>query len=447
MMNDKMRFLGVGFVFLFMILGLPFCAAIDSVEVEPVRKVIVPGQAAIFDADIVKGASSGDVEVFNLQTNFMLTSKKEFFRGLESKKLRLEFYPKTDVAGSYVISFFIKSNEATVEKNIRVRIVNLEDVIEVSFLKAGKEDKKLAVEVWAKEGVEIEDTTMSLKGGFFEYEEEFNLGSNEKKSFEFDVESVEGGVHNVLVKVLTEVNGEDREFTKMVELEVEEHSDIEERRETEGVFVRTVRIILENEGNTRQVIERSKSLSVFSRFFTSFEPKPVVDRKAGKLIAMWEIDLEPGEEVVISARTNYLLPIILLIVFLAAVLGYTAWKGIPLKISKKVEKLKSKKPFAMKIVLALKARNELKGVILRDYLPSVTKLHEDFGTVKPHSVKGSMIEWRVPKMEKGEERIFSYVVYSDVEVIGSLEVPRAQVICDVKGKEKRVMSEKVTILS
>ena len=56
----------------------------------------------------------------------------------------------------------------------------------------------------------------------------------------------------------------------------------------------------------------------------------------------------------------------------------------------------------------------------------MTQLYEKFG-IRPDHIDHATrrLLWRIPKLNAGEERIYSYVIYSKVRVIGRFELPAA----------------------
>ena len=100
--------------------------------------------------------------------------------------------------------------------------------------------------------------------------------------------------------------------------------------------------------------------------------------------------------------------------------------------------------FALKVSIITKATQHVERVNLVDRLPMMVKLHEKTGGEQPTRVdeKNRRIEWNFDKMEAGEIRVVSYIVYSKVGVVGKFELPTAMAIFEREGDIHEVESNK-----
>ena len=69
-------------------------------------------------------------------------------------------------------------------------------------------------------------------------------------------------------------------------------------------------------------------------------------------------------------------------------------------------------------------------------LPSIVRIYERFGGEQPSKVneKTRRIEWNFEKMDEGEVRTISYIIYSKVGVLGKFTLPTATAIYERDGK-------------
>ena len=104
--------------------------------------------------------------------------------------------------------------------------------------------------------------------------------------------------------------------------------------------------------------------------------------------------------------------------------------------------------FALKVRLRVKARSAVTGVQIIDRLPGMTKMYEKFG-IQPTKIDAATrrIFWNIDKLAAGEERVFSYILYSNLNIVGRFELPAAIVIFEHKGKIEEVHSNRAFFVS
>ncbi|MCA9485915.1 MAG: hypothetical protein KC506_03665, partial [Nanoarchaeota archaeon] len=76
-------------------------------------------------------------------------------------------------------------------------------------------------------------------------------------------------------------------------------------------------------------------------------------------------------------------------------------------------------------------------------LPGMTKLFEKFGK-KPDKIDHAhrRLTWDLGDLDKGEVRIFSYIIYSKINIVGRLEIPAAHATFKHSGVSKESMSNR-----
>ena len=72
----------------------------------------------------------------------------------------------------------------------------------------------------------------------------------------------------------------------------------------------------------------------------------------------------------------------------------------------------------------------------------MVKLFDQYGLTRPDRIdeRLKMLEWNVSGMSKGEERVFSYIVYSKIGVVGKFELPQTGAIYEYLGKIKEFLA-------
>jgi len=103
----------------------------------------------------------------------------------------------------------------------------------------------------------------------------------------------------------------------------------------------------------------------------------------------------------------------------------------------------------LKVTLRVKARKYVEKVSVIDKLPAMFKLYGRFGAEEPKRFddKNRRIQWDIQSLEQGEERIFSYIIFSDVSIVGKFELPIATAVYEREGKIHETESNRVYFLS
>ena len=142
--------------------------------------------------------------------------------------------------------------------------------------------------------------------------------------------------------------------------------------------------------------------------------------------------------------------LIVIIVAVIAIFGFRRYIETKVEVKKSVSHVKTKGgEFALRVSLAVKAKKNIENVSLIDKIPFMVKIYEKFGTVKPDKIdaKARRIQWNVGNLNAGEERVFSYVVYSKVGIVGKFSLPEALVVFEKDDEIHEVESNKVYFLS
>jgi hypothetical protein len=138
-----------------------------------------------------------------------------------------------------------------------------------------------------------------------------------------------------------------------------------------------------------------------------------------------------------------LFPLILIILIVAIVVLVRRFSEKDVMLRKKVSFVNAKGgEFALKVSIQVKAKNYVERVNVIDKLPALVKIYERFGGDEPTRVdeKNKKIEWNFEKLEQGEIRIISYVIYSKIGVVGKFALPKATVLFEKEGKIKEAQS-------
>jgi len=421
----------------------------EVVEVKSVRDSVTFNQPALYKVIIKNSQGYPDTfTIVSLQTSFDIPTKTIIIPAASTESTDIEVFPLTKRAGHYNVRFYVKSEQTrdNVETAARVNLIDLSKIlvfkIKPEKLDRGMKNATLVVQNIAN--VEV-PSTVKFKGAI-DSEIKFILHSGVNEiPFAADFEKVEGGKHTL---ELSYFEGETLSFKRKLQLEVNRFPNIEERKESSGLLVRETKIILENTGNVAQDFVYTIPLTFFDRTFTSFIPQPEIERDDDKVLAKWAISIKPGEELELIARTNYSAPLVALFVLFIVIFLTATYSIKPVSVHKKVIRIMTNRGMAYKVMLSVVCKNtSVSNIVLRDPLPHLVKLHEKFETVKPDRVTPNSLIWNLGNFVPGEGRAVSYILHSEVEVIGALQVPQAVVSYTVGGKNFVAVSESTSVFS
>lgn len=221
---------------------------------------------------------------------------------------------------------------------------------------------------------------------------------------------------------------------------------------TTGRFLsRTKSINIKNEGNTNHVGAYALPMSFFGSIFSSTSPKASVQRVDGTRSVVWEVNLAPGEEIILESTFSFLVPVlIVLIILISYGLYYLLRSPIILKKTASIiEKGEEGGISEIKILVTLKNRTKhgFVNINIMDKLPNIVEVIQDsyLGTVRPNKIlyndkKGTLIKWKLESMDGFEERVLTYKIKSKLTILGSVTLKPA--VANFTSEEQKVSSIK-----
>mgnify|MGYP001594456890 FL=1 len=205
-----------------------------------------------------------------------------------------------------------------------------------------------------------------------------------------------------------------------------------------------------NDGNVPIVDTISIEKGIIPRLFTSFSIEPDrVERSGLGVRYEWDRQIQPGETWEIEVKTNYTLPFLLLILIIVAGVLVHLYTSNHVVVAKRVSHVRTKGgEFALKVILSVKAKKHVDNVQIIDRLPFMAKIYEKYG-ISPDRIDESTrrLFWDIKTLQAGEERVFSYIIYSKINVVGKFELPTAVAIYEVDGKTHESISNRALYLS
>ena len=221
-------------------------------------------------------------------------------------------------------------------------------------------------------------------------------------------------------------------------------------KESLGFLIRETKVTKINEGNKEAMVSIEISRDIISRLFTTFSANPLEVKRGGLVVDyVWKQEIKPSESFSVGVTTNYTFIVILIVLIVVIALLVRAYTLTSIRLHKRVSFVRTKGgEFALKIQLRVKARKAVDGVQVIDRMPGMSKLYDKLGR-RPDKIDEATrrLFWNINHLNKGEERVFSYIVYSKLKVMGRFELPTAMAIFTKDGKRQEVTSNRAFFVS
>jgi len=446
------------FALLILVFVLPSVLAVNLViEKQSSNEVIIQGlnEPATFNLRITNIGESDDFQFYNLFGFSMAPKGTVQINNGEAKEIKLMIYPRDDFSfrGFYTFEYFIRGQDSTeISQRLTIKIVDLENVFEIGSGEINPESNSMEIYIHNKENFNFENMSIKFNSAFFDFEETFQLRANERKTFDVqlnkeDFKKLIAGFYTLNAKIVVEnLNAEIEGIIKFAEKDI-----LTTTKRNYGIVINTQIIEKKNEGNI--VVESKTEIkkNIISRLFTSFSPEPdVVERQRLNIYYTWSREIAPGESLEIAVKTNWLIPLFLVLFVVVIVALARYYSRTDLILRKRVSFVKAKGgEFALKVSIIVNARKHVERVNVIDRLPSLVKIYERFGGEKPTRIneKTRRIEWDIDKLEEGETRVLSYIIYSKIGVVGKFALPEATAVYEHEGKIHESSSNKAFFIA
>lgn len=222
---------------------------------------------------------------------------------------------------------------------------------------------------------------------------------------------------------------ESRTQSRYKNITVEEIRNISRTEDREDrVLYETGYVRLENSGNSNVTITENMTFPTYLSSIISFDPQPDDTQETGSSITyIWNFDLRPGETGAAEYRIDYWMPLVIAALILLGVVALRKLSG-SVEITKKVEEVEGDK-LKVSIELVNNSEKIMDGLKVKDFVPNVAQLDEDFQMTKPDTKRttdGVELEWNIDDFKPGEERVIQYEVEPKVEVEGGIDLKSAE---------------------
>jgi len=431
-------------VFLLISLIIPTVLAINlEIEKQSTDEVLIAelNNRIVFDLEITNLGTSSNFEFFNL-LGFLMSPEKVYIGKEKTEEVSLELVSLASIEerGFYTITYYIKADDASqTSETLTFKIVDLQDALLVGSEDMDPESESIEIFIKNRENFDFGNIDVNFSSSFFAIEKSFSLGPEETKTFSVQLNSEDfseliAGFYTLTAKV--NIEGKEADVEGVIEFV--EKNILTTTKKDFGFLIVTKIIEKENTGNT---IERSETVikkNILSRLFASFNPDPdIVEREGTKVYYTWDREIRPGETLEIIVKTNWLFPFLIILFIILIVVLTKKYSETTLVLKKKVSFVKVKSgEFALKVSVLVNAKKYVERVNIIDRVPPLTEIYERFGGDQPSRIdkKNRRIEWSFEKLEAGEMRVLSYVIYSKVGVLGKFALPTATAIYEKEGE-------------
>lgn len=437
-------------IFLLTLLIVPSVLALDlSVEKTSVNEVLIIGlnEPATFNLNVTNNGASESVTFYTFFTQEFYPKGSVLLTKDETKEISLQVFPPLKIKpGYYTFEYYIRNNRGDeIPQTLTVDVINFEDAFEVGSAEFDSESKTLNLYVHNRVNFNFENVSVVFTSPFFNFERIFTLGPNQRNDFTVtlnkeDFKKLMAGYYTFEA----DIKAKGVEGTVEGTLKFSEKDILTTNKKTYGFIINTNVIEKTNEGNVVATTETVIKKNIVSRLFTHFSPEPNTVEREGFTVYYTSLsEIPPGEDLTITVKTNWLLPllIVLLVVLVVVLVKNTSNRNIILK--KKVSFVNAKGgEFALKVMILVEAKNHIERVTVIDRLPFLTKVHERFGGEQPSRIdeKNKRMEWNFERMQPGERRVFSYIIYSKIGVLGKFALPPVTAVYEREGKVKEAQS-------
>lgn len=354
--------------------------------------------------------------------------------------------------GYFNFEYQIRGIQSGILKDtLRTKIVSLKNAVEISAQPMHVGDQTATITIRNKQNAYLDNLKVRFKSSFFDSVSDVSLKPFEEKNVSVPIISSRltgslAGPYTITADI--ETNIATVSVQTIIQYLEKEGTSVEKK--SSGYIIKKYTTTKTNEGNIPTVATIESSQDIFSRLFTIHSTEPAqTTRKGMTVYYQWQKEIGPAETFEVTSTTNYTLPFVLalLIVFIAAAAKVYSMTAI--SVQKKVNFVKTQGgELALKVNVHVKARKYVESIRITDQLPVMAKLYEKFGKMPDKIEKDSRrISWQIPALNAGEERVYSYIIYSKMKVVGRFELPAATAVFERNGKMMEVWSNRAFFVS
>ncbi len=444
-------------VFLFfiaLIMILPFISAINlEISAKPVTDAVMTdfNEPAVFDLIIKNLDESENFEIYSLVGVDITPEDLGLIASGGTRTIRINVMPQQAIQqrkGYFTFEYNIKNKNNEIQKeSLTIHVTDLSTGFSIEPSPINPKSDQISILVKNRIMKDFPNLKIKMNSAFFEYENTLSIKANEVKEIKINIDKskIKGlNAGDYLLNTVIEFNGKKGKVDSIIKFL--EQEDIETTQTNEGIIIQRDETIKRNVGNTKKTVTIEKKKNLIAYLFTTVNIPPSETKMEGfKKVYTWEKEILPNEELTVIVKTNWLFPIIIILLAIGIIIVIKRTVETDLILRKQVSFVKTKGgEFALKIMIRIKAKKHIDKIKIIDRLPALVKLYDKFGSITPNKIDLShrKIEWDIEYLNQGEERVFSYIIYSKVGVVGKLELPDARAIYEKEGKIKHSTSNR-----
>lgn len=450
-----------GLVFILTILILLNSLLVSAINLDinktTVNNVIVSelNNPATFNLKIRNLGETDNFQIYSL-VGVDMTPKGTFQIGsFETKDIEVKVYALDKLRSRPgVLTFVYKiygQSTGIQEDSLTINIMEMQDALEVGSLNINPASQYATIYM-ANKVNEPFDIKAEFSSAFFDVEKEFAIKPMEMKYFNITIEKEKMKTLLAGSYILTaNLKLEDKSYKVTGPIKFVEQEGISTTDSSSGILFRTRTIEKVNVGNVLITATVNIRKNIISRLFTTFNIEPTeVARKGIFVYYLFEKEIQPSETFVVRTTTSWIYPLLLLILVLIIAYLSFLYTKTELILKKRIAFVKTKGgEFALKVYLTAKAREFVEKIEITDKIPGIAKIYERFPGITPDKVDNARrrISWNIESLHPGEERVFNYIIYSKVGVVGKFELPPATAVYEKEGKIKESFSNKTFFMN
>jgi len=352
------------------------------------------------------------------------------------------------------INLIIEVGADRYEKVMPVNLIDYTKLVNLEFFALPILDSRttsnIQIKVINPYNVELKELNLRIKSdGIFSSEQTIDLGKKETKLLDFMIDLDDQLLNGeYIAQIIVSYNQNDvikNDFT----ITVQEYNELKRVPDIKEEFLKNiVKITYKNEGNKNINDIHKEEFSFMASKFTDFKTAPATYEN---YIAIWNLELKPGDSYTIEYTTNYRIPaiIFILIIICAYLIYYYTYK--PLRITKSVLSLKGASDKYKKLKVKIKIKNisnkNLDDITVTETIPGTNRMPtiEKGGYPRYTGNKGEnfMITWNF-SLRKNEERVIIYTINEEMNISKArLIFSPARVKCTYNGKQYQTTSRKI----
>src|SRR3989338_210370 len=404
---------------------------------------------AIFNFTIINNGANDTFQIYTL-LGVSMTPIGTFDLSTGTTEIEVRAYPNRDLRkqiGALIFDYQIKGQASGIfNDKLTIDIVNLRGAVEIKGSNINVGDGEVKITVKNLQNTNIDDLTMAFSSALFDGSAKISLKPYQEVSIPvmIDKDKIKKlAAGNYVISAVADPENAKVKLEGTVKYL--EGTGVSVDETSSGFIIRKTAITKTNEGNVPTAAKIEISKDIISRLFSTYSSEPASTSRSGLVINYdWNKNLAPGESFVVTSTTNYTLPFVLLVLIVLITIMVRVYTQTIVVLQKRVSFVRTKGgEFALRVKLHVKAKRHIDNLQIIDRFPGSVSLYEKFGVMPDKVDKAARrLFWNIDRLNAGEERVFSYLVFSKIKIIGRFELPPATGIFDKNGKTHEIYSNR-----